>query len=103
MKIVVISRTSLKEELESKDIPTGWEWAWVDSVNDLDRHRQADLYIDLDFVPDAERIGKLGQLSPAPVIINSVVHTLREIGRPFIRINGWPGFLGRSVHELAVP
>jgi 3-hydroxybutyryl-CoA dehydrogenase len=103
MKIVVISRTSLKEELESKDIPTGWEWAWVDSVNDLDRHRQADLYIDLDFVPDAERIEKLGQLSPAPVIINSVVHTLREIGRPFIRINGWPGFLGRSVHELAVP
>jgi 3-hydroxybutyryl-CoA dehydrogenase len=59
--------------------------------------------VDLDFVLDAARIRKLSQLLPTPVIVNSVVHTLSEIGQPFIRISGWPGFLERQVHELAVP
>lgn len=103
MKIVVIAQSSLKKELGSKNIPAGWEWAWIDSVNDLDRHSDAGLYFDLDFTMDAGRIGALSRLLPAPVIVNSVVHTLQEIGRPFIRINGWPGFLERSIHELAVP
>jgi 3-hydroxybutyryl-CoA dehydrogenase len=103
MKIVVIAQSSLKKELASKNIPAGWEWTWIDSVSDLDRHRDADMYFDLDFDLDAGRIEALSRLLPAPVIVNSVVHTLREIGRPFIRISGWPGFLERNIHELAVP
>jgi len=47
------------------------------------------------------RIGQLGRLCQ-PVVINSVAHTLREIGRPFVRINAWPGFLKRPCNELAV-
>jgi 3-hydroxybutyryl-CoA dehydrogenase len=103
MKVVGIAQSSLRKELESKRIPAGWEWTWIDSVSELDRHRDAGLYFDLDFVMEAGRIGALSQLLPAPVIVNSVVHTLQEIGRPFIRINGWPGFLERSIHELVVP
>jgi 3-hydroxybutyryl-CoA dehydrogenase len=32
-----------------------------------------------------------------------VTTTIAEMGYPFIRINGWPGFLEREVHELASP
>ena len=37
------------------------------------------------------------------IMVDAVVPTLEEIGRSFVRINGWPGFLERDVHELAVP
>ena len=36
-------------------------------------------------------------------MVNAVTTTIAEIGHPFIRINGWPGMLERTVHELAVP
>jgi 3-hydroxybutyryl-CoA dehydrogenase len=73
----------------------------VNSPDQLGLHPGADLYFDLDFKMDQARIGQLGRLSK-PVVINSVAHTLQKIGRPFIRINGWPGFLGRKYNELAV-
>ena len=37
----------------------------------------------------------IGQFGYAP--------TLQEIGRSFVRINGWPGFRGRKMHELVTP
>jgi 3-hydroxybutyryl-CoA dehydrogenase len=40
-------------------------------------------------------------LLPSLVFISSISHTLSEIGEPFIRLNGWPGFLGGPVWELA--
>lgn len=105
MTIAVIARESLQKEMEARPYRSGEdiEWIWVDQVDALDGHRGADLYIDLDFTLDKDRIGKLSRFLPAPVMINSVVHTLREIGRPFIRINGWPGFLASSIHELVTP
>ena len=78
-------------------------WARVDEPSALEIHRDADLYMDLDFTPDKERIEILTRLLPAPVFVSAVVPTLKEIGRPFIRINAWPGFLERSIHELVVP
>jgi 3-hydroxybutyryl-CoA dehydrogenase len=75
----------------------------VESVEALAAHRDADLFVDLDFEATNDRIAILTTLLPAPVIINAVVPTLAEIGRPFIRINGWPGFLEREVHELSAP
>ena len=75
----------------------------VKTINDLEGHRDADLYIDLDFTGDGTRVSALSLLLPSPVIVSAVVPTLAEIGHPFIRINGWPGFLEREMHELAVP
>jgi 3-hydroxybutyryl-CoA dehydrogenase len=105
MKIAVIAGSSQKRELETRPCRTGQdiEWIRVDQVEDLDQQGDAHLYIDLDFIPDKDRIGQLSRLLPAPVMINSVVHTLSEIGKPFIRINAWPGFLERNIHELVVP
>jgi 3-hydroxybutyryl-CoA dehydrogenase len=75
----------------------------VKTVDDLAGHSNADLCIDLDFTLDEARLSALSALPSSLIIVNSVVHTLAEIGRPFIRINGWPGFLEREVHELVIP
>jgi 3-hydroxybutyryl-CoA dehydrogenase len=105
MKIVIVSSTAhppLFPE-HAADCIT------VRTVEELQGHRDADLFIDLDFerhdgsAPDGARISALGELLPAPIMINAVVHTLAEIGRPFIRINGWPGFTERAIQELVAP
>jgi 3-hydroxybutyryl-CoA dehydrogenase len=83
-------------------LPSRWECVEVDEVGELEKHRDAGLIIDLTFSPDADRILQLSRLLPIPVMVNSVVHTCEEIGRPFIRINAWPGMLEREVHELAI-
>jgi 3-hydroxybutyryl-CoA dehydrogenase len=37
------------------------------------------------------------------VIVNAVVPTIGEIGYPFVRFNGWPGWPETAVHELVAP
>ncbi|HTI11139.1 MAG TPA: 3-hydroxyacyl-CoA dehydrogenase family protein [Puia sp.] len=105
MKIAVIAGSSLKKEMETRPHRVGQdiEWIWADQVEDLAQRGDIQLYIDLGFIMDKDRIGQLSRLLPAPVMVNSVVYTLHEIGKPFIRINAWPGFLERSIHELVVP
>lgn len=83
-------------------LPAQWEYVEVDEVNELEKHRDAGLIIDLSFSPDEDRVLQLSRLLPIPVMINSMVYTCEEIGQPFIRINAWPGMLERAVHELAV-
>jgi 3-hydroxybutyryl-CoA dehydrogenase len=75
----------------------------VRKTDELEHHRGADLYVDLDFTMQAPRLSALSRMLPAPVMVNSVTTTIAEIGLPFIRINGWPGMLERAVHELVVP
>jgi 3-hydroxybutyryl-CoA dehydrogenase len=103
MKIVVLAHSPLFTELQSRDVPQGWELIRAGSLQALDGHRDARLFVDLDFKADPARIEALASLLPAPVMINAVVHTLGEIGHPFIRINAWPGFLERRVDELVIP
>jgi len=102
MKIVIVSGTAappLFPEHAADCITVG-------TVEELAAYKDADLFIDLDFEghdgsePVDARIAALSDLLPVPVMINAVVATLADIGRPFIRINGWPGFLDRNVHEL---
>ncbi len=75
----------------------------VRTVQELERHRGADLYVDLDFTMQKTRMSALSLMLPSPVMINAVLSTIVEVGYPFIRINGWPGMLERGVHELVVP
>ena len=102
MKIVIISETAPPPLFpqQAADCIT------IGTIEELAPHKDADLFIDLDFeghhgsASGHSRIAALSDLLPAPVMINAVVATLADIGRPFIRINGWPGFLDRDVHEL---
>lgn len=60
----------------------------------------ADVYIDLLFEFDANRVALLKTLM-APVMINDVSFPLKEIGEPFIRFNGWSTFLDKPVIEAS--
>jgi 3-hydroxybutyryl-CoA dehydrogenase len=97
MKVVVISE---------KPVPLLFpavECVVIPEPGGLDAHRDADLFIDLDFALEPTRISALAGLLPSPVEVNAVLPTIAEIGHPFIRINGWPGMLDRMTHELVVP
>ncbi len=102
MTIAAVASAAQKLEIGLKKLPSGVKWIWVDSVQLLDQYMDADLFFDLEFVMEEARIGQLSRLLPKPVIVNSVVNTLDEIGQPFVRINGWPGMLQRGLCELAV-
>lgn len=69
-------------------------------VNDPQEFSQihADVYIDMLFEPETNRVELLKTLS-APVMINAVSFTLKEIGASFIRFNGWLTFLDKPVIE----
>lgn len=101
MRVAVLANEDSKKELMKKMNLGAQTPFWTRSLEDFAAY-DADLYFDLDFAYDAGRIGVISQLLPRPVFINSIVHTLVEIGQPFIRINAWPGFLGGSLAELAL-
>lgn len=101
-KIAVIAgKTGAKEWLTPR-LPPEWECVWADDVDELQRQGDAVLFMDLDFTEEEARIRQLSRLLPAPVMINAVIPTLKDIGQPFIRINAWPGMLERNIHELAM-
>ncbi|MBS1933075.1 MAG: hypothetical protein JST96_03680, partial [Bacteroidetes bacterium] len=100
MKIVVAANDILKQEISEKPAAANIEWAIVDNIGTIS-DKNADAYFDLDFVNTKERIDFLKQFFPKPVFINSVQHTLKETNDAFTRINAWPGFLKRSICEIA--
>ena len=96
MKIAIITDDALKEEWMFQGMQ---EAVWIEWLSEPIAVEDADCYIDLLFYPDAERINKLKKLQPAIIIVNSVMATLNNLPENFIRINGWPTFLKRSVVE----
>jgi 3-hydroxybutyryl-CoA dehydrogenase len=97
----VLADEILKEELLSNGITREVEIIWIDDVDEFVHQENADGYIDLLFDNTKKRIELLRNFSSQPVIVNSVIDTLREIDAPFIRINAWPGFLKRPVVEAS--
>jgi len=102
MRIVVITERKTETDLAAFFPAPGNEWVVVRSVAEAGVCAAADLYMDLDFVNEPGRVDALRGLLPGVVFINAVVPTLEEIGYPFVRINGWPGFLERKIHEVVV-
>jgi 3-hydroxybutyryl-CoA dehydrogenase len=101
MQIIVLTNEALKEELVVNGVEHSLACIYVDSLDDLLRHANADGFIDLLFEPTIERVNALKTLLPKPVIINSVAHTLGILSADFIRINGWPTFLASGLLEGA--
>ena len=72
---------------------------WADSIRSLTMI-EADVYFDLLFEFDAERIFKLKRLLPRLVFVNSVVNTCNEIGEGYwqnkrMAYNDWEEVLQR--------
>lgn len=102
MTIAVLADEDLKKEWLAKGVGSEVQLVWTDSLRALTM-TEADVYFDLLFELDNERSGRLRQLLPKPVFINAVAYTTNTIGNDFIRINAWPGFLQRSLTEIALP
>lgn len=98
MQIIVLADELQKEELANRHSGEA-DIIWVADENEFLAYRNADAFIDLEFVYDDDRIALLSRLLPKPVIINSVTNTLGEINPSFFRINGWPTFLSSEVVE----
>jgi 3-hydroxybutyryl-CoA dehydrogenase len=96
MKIAIITDDALKEEWMSQGMHDEVQIEWLSEPKAVEA---ADCYIDLLFQTDGERINKLQKLQPAIIIVNSVITTLDNLPENFIRINGWPTFLKRTVVE----
>jgi 3-hydroxybutyryl-CoA dehydrogenase len=101
MVIAVLADNNLKEEFLSRPVNANIEVLWPDSIRSMGII-EADVYMDLLFDLDRERILQLKKLLPAAVFVNSVTHSLKVIGEPFIRLNGWPTMLRRDITEVAV-
>ena len=101
MRLVMLANEMLKEELLSNVKTSEAEIKWVSHPEEFAHEENVDGFIDLLFDNSKTRIELLKNLSSQPVIINSVVNTLKEINAPFIRINAWPGFLKRPVVEAS--
>jgi 3-hydroxybutyryl-CoA dehydrogenase len=102
MIVAVLADDVLKQEVLAKGMGADIEIIWADSLRALTMI-EADVYMDLLFEMDNERTGRLKQLLPKPVLVNAVAFSTKSIGHNFIRINAWPGFLQRSLTEVALP
>jgi 3-hydroxybutyryl-CoA dehydrogenase len=96
--MVVIADDALKKEMLEQGLCNDVLVEWIDELTGVPG---ADCYIDLLFTNKPERIETLKQLHPAIVIVNSVIHAADTLPENFIRINGWPTFLKRSVIEAS--
>lgn len=102
MTVAVLADEVLKSELLAKETAGDIHFVWADSLRSL-LIIEADVYIDLLFDRDAQRIDRLKQLLPRPVLVNAVPWSTKTIGADFIRINAWPTLLQRPLTEVALP
>lgn len=98
MKIAVITNNALKDELLAQGLQESEEVQWLNEPQIISG---MDFYIDLLFSPTEERLKILQRLSPAVVIVNAVSTELSELPENFVRINGWPTFLKRTIMEAS--
>ena len=98
MLIAVIANDLLKEEMLAQGLVAGVQVHWLNEIKAIPG---ADCYIDLLYTPTTERTDLLKKSAPAIIIVNAVTNTLDTLPESFIRINGWPGFLKRSITEAA--
>lgn len=101
MQLVVLADTESKEELLAQGVHEPLEIRWLKEIKELKECTDAYACIDLLFEPDTGRIELLKQFQPRPVLINSVITSLKELPEGFIRFNGWPTFLKRPIIESA--
>jgi len=102
MQIVVLADVASKEELLANGIREHTKLEWIQQITDFEKYPNADAWIDLLFEPVPSRIELLKKLTSGLVIVNSVTKTLRQIDNSFVRINGWPTFLKRTIIEASI-
>jgi 3-hydroxybutyryl-CoA dehydrogenase len=100
MILAVLASDPVKEEMATSPFFRSHEVIHSENIS-LWAHHAADVFIDLSFEPEPEKIKFYAKLLPKPVLVNAVTETLDIIHPEFIRINGWPGFLKGHCLEAA--
>ena len=100
MKIVVITGDTLKQELIAQGLSDAADIEWSHDIHSVSKN--ATVYIDLLFDTDRNNRKKiLIQLSAGIIVVNDVLETCGNLPSNFVRINGWPTFLKRSITEAS--
>ncbi len=96
MKIVVTANTTQQTAFLSKGIPVGVEVCFYGKGETIP---EADAYFD--FLYEEEGFAFPG-ITQKPIFVNAVINTTADLPANAIRINGWNGFLERSLIEIAI-
>lgn len=99
--IAVLADAEQQKEWLKHSQRTDNQFVFADSLRSL-QIIEADIYIDMNFEPQQERIEQLKKIRGI-VIVNSVSYTTGYINEKFVRIAGWAGLVSRDKIELALP
>lgn len=99
MTVFVVANVEQREEILLKNTNRDVEMIFGTGYSDLESNDTCDAIFILDENIDLD----INKVTDKPVFINSVIETLEQRNLPgnFNRINGWPGFLKRSIWEVA--
>lgn len=99
MQIIVLADEVRKEEFKLKKINGETQIIFIKDLSEIQNVQNACAF----FILKEINKNSLSVLPDKPVIIDSVLLTLKELDLPenFIRINGWPTFLQRDIWEVA--
>lgn len=98
MKIVVVGTDDQKKEFLNPEFEQTANWVWH---NDLTYISGTTCYIDLLFDNSNDRKQQLLSFKAEIIIVNGVNILADELPDFFVRINGWPGFMGNQLIEGA--
>jgi 3-hydroxybutyryl-CoA dehydrogenase len=98
---VILANEQQKEDILSGGIKDDCKIDWIKIPAELPGYDNCDAILDLLFEENGYDDSHLKKISSKPIIVNSVIKTIEEIGIDIIRINGWPGFLKRTIAEVA--
>jgi 3-hydroxybutyryl-CoA dehydrogenase len=101
MQLLILAKEEQKEELLAGGVADDCKIDWITIPAGLPAFTNYDAIFDLLFEENGHTIHYLNENADTPVFINSVNKTIEELEAPFIRINGWPGFLKRPIAEVA--
>lgn len=101
MQLVILANDEQREELLSTGVSSDCKIEWIKNINVLSSFSDCDAVFDLLFEENGCNVSYLKPFLSKQVFINSVNKTIEELNTPVIRINGWPGFLKRSIAEVA--
>lgn len=96
MIAVVLCSASQQNEILKKQTAEGVEWVFVSSVHEFE-NTHGTVFFNLLFDENNPTFCKISQ----PVFVNAVVTTCNQLPENCIRINGWNGFLERTIIEIA--
>jgi 3-hydroxybutyryl-CoA dehydrogenase len=99
MQLAILANEGQKEELSAGLKAEAVSTSWLNHKEEFAAVKDVDARIDLLFDGSRENIELLKKNHSGLVVVNSVIKPLGQMDEDLVRINGWPGFLGRTIIE----